>query len=921
VSGERWSTVIDGLTIAKSNYTTGGNIYAENASPTIRNCIIAECTPAGNKYVWCIAGRPRFINDKFKLNIGYIYFDKSSPIIKNATIDQSMGTYALYSTGSRLDIESSYFLRNKQAVYADDSDIVFKNSVFKANNIPIEGDGILKFNSSTIDLINCTIFGNSSSTHSLPVIYCSDTDFDMTNSILRADSSQLDEKIKNFNNSQINVKYCNIQGGWTGGIGNIDKEPNLTPDGHLLPCSPCVDAGNEANSTIFDIDGETRSLPDIGADEYIDSDGDGLPNYFEDKSKTGLPNNDDDQDGYTNKDEYELYSSDPNAVYKTYYVASNGSKAYDGLSWTKPKRYISEAVSDAVDGDKIILAAMNHNDKAVYLNGKAICLQSSSPNDPAIIESTIISYGVILRYGEGRGTKILGININKSLSGTGEPANAVYCVDSQPTIEKCIVKNTMLVDYGKGVYCRLASPMIIDCNISNISGGNGAGFYCRESQPYLIGCNISNNSGDNGAGIFGEMKSSLFVEDCVLSRNLASSTGGAIYCMDSNLAIFNSEISYNSANGSTENVKPAGIYFDGRKINVGSCDFYKNSGTGLFIYHLRAYNPIIENCNFGYSSQSVAVKILPYSFEINDINIAGCFFYGNRAGGLNIDSSMNGEVTLKNCLFSGNYNSGESAFFISTPNATVAIENCTMAHNISGSSSYCGRVFTIYPAQRIGNRIINSIIYGNNSTLNCTDYQEFYLQNSWLISYCDIENLEDQMEMYPSYIWTGNINLDPLFIDNGVWDANGTPGDPANDIWTQGDYHLQSNGWIWFNGGMKSWTDATSRCIDAGNPATPLRDEPIYGDRDPEGLYGINKRINMGAYGGTREASIPPVDWMLEADIDNDGIVDIYDLNFFSEFYLMNLEQVPADFDNDDFVDLSDFAILASEWMNETIWH
>jgi len=78
----------------------------------------------------------------------------------------------------------------------------------------------------------------------------------------------------------------------------------------------------------------------------------------------------------------------------------------------------------------------------------------------------------------------------------------------------------------------------------------------------------------------------------------------------------------------------------------------------------------------------------------------------------------------------------------------------------------------------------------------------------------------------------GNITDDPLFVD------------PDN-----GDYHIRSaRGRYWPRFDIWVLDKVTSPCVDAGDPYTGALNEPM-----PNG-----GRINIGAYGGTTEASLSP---------------------------------------------------------------
>ena len=89
---------------------------------------------------------------------------------------------------------------------------------------------------------------------------------------------------------------------------------------------------------------------------------------------------------------------------------------------------------------------------------------------------------------------------------------------------------------------------------------------------------------------------------------------------------------------------------------------------------------------------------------------------------------------------------------------------------------------------------------------------------------------------------------------------------------------------------------------------------------DPLNEYGLNLRINMGAYGGTVQASMAPYNWALLADRNNDGMVDAIDLDGQAQEWLTNESEQPGDLDRDGTVNMIDFAKLNGSWLQTTSW-
>lgn len=224
-------------------------------------------------------------------------------------------------------------------------------------------------------------------------------------------------------------------------------------------------------------------------------------------------------------------------------------------------------------------------------------------------------------------------------------------------------------------------------------------------------------------------------------------------------------------------------------------------------------------------------------------------------------------------------------------------------------------------ARTEGSGIYTNNFFSNPTLTNCIlwdnaapDGSQIYSTDGTLpISYSDVQG---------GYPGLGNIDVDPLFVDPGYWDPNSTPDDPNDDFWVDGDYHLKSQGWRW-DQVLQRWAyDAvTSRCIDAGNPGMVLDDELLTVPPDPTNEWAENIRINMGAYGGTAEASMASSGWSLLSDLTNNGIVNLADSVHQAKDWHKIAPNLPGDLNRDGIVNILDLALKAHDWLMQTIWY
>ena len=283
--------------------------------------------------------------------------------------------------------------------------------------------------------------------------------------------------------------------------------------------------------------------------------------------------------------------------------------------------------------------------------------------------------------------------------------------------------------------------------------------------------------------------------------------------------------------------------------------------------------------------------------------INNCTISANRAGdnGGGIHCWLNSSPKINNCIISANISATKGGGIYCTLWCHPLINNCTIYANTApyGGGIHCRA--ESYPT------IINSIMWADTPT-------EIYDEDSPpQVMYTDLQG---------GWPGLGNIDEVPLFARPGYWDPNSTPTDPNDDFWVEGDYHLQSSGWRW-DAQIKRWRwdYVTSRCIDAGNPGMLLGDELLSIPNDPDNIWGENMRINMGAFGGTAEASMGPVGGVLRADLTNDGVVNLKDYAHLVRDWLKSDPTQPGDLNRDGSVDIFDLDLLLADWLKITPWY
>jgi len=339
----------------------------------------------------------------------------------------------------------------------------------------------------------------------------------------------------------------------------------------------------------------------------------------------------------------------------------------------------------------------------------------------------------------------------------------------------------------------------------------------------LDGLTITGASGNaegplpHGGGMYNDESSPTLI-NCTFSGNAGGESGGGMYNNNSNPLLLSCTFSENTAmrNG-------GGMYNSGSSPTLTNCTFIENSGRGGGggMYNTNS-SPMLSDCAFSGNSTTGSGGGM-YN-EGSSPTLLSCIFSGNSAqkSGGGMYNRYSSQPSLTNCIFSGN-SAASGGGMESLDASRPTLFNCTFSANFATGNG--GGISNI---QDSTTKLVNCILWADTpdeiwAVSGTQPIRSLSTSGTVEITYSNVQN---------GWPGEGNIDIYPQFAD------------PDN-----GDYHLKSQAGRW-DPVSQSWVidQRSSLCIDAGDPGMPVGLE-----RFPNG-----GRINMGAYGGTPEASLSP---------------------------------------------------------------
>jgi len=301
-------------------------------------------------------------------------------------------------------------------------------------------------------------------------------------------------------------------------------------------------------------------------------------------------------------------------------------------------------------------------------------------------------------------------------------------------------------------------------------------------------------TGGRTGGITISAEESPTITDCVIAGNRTATNGGGVLCgVASTPKLVRCAITENEA------MRAGGAMFceGGSAPELVGCTIARNSsGVACASY----YGPWMRE------------------FAPSTPLLIACTLSENGGSDGNALGAARSNPTLVNCLVIGNSGTGDGRAIKVSDGSVLTVTNCTIADNRGspGGGIVCNGALAL---------ITNSIVWGNGA--------EPIVSLPIGVVAIRYSCVEGEGEL-PGI---GNMRSDPLFVQLGSWNDNGTPDDLTDDVWTRGDYRLRPE----------------SPCIGAGTAEEAPRDD-VDGNPRPCG-----PKVDIGAYELCDESLSPKI--------------------------------------------------------------
>ena len=385
-------------------------------------------------------------------------------------------------------------------------------------------------------------------------------------------------------------------------------------------------------------------------------------------------------------------------------------------------------------------------------------------------------------------------------------------------LTNCVISNNYTTGEGGGVIGNCA--LIANCQFNSNEAFNniGGGVYLSGIDIEVVGTSFLDNTANLGAGLY-ISSSGLEMDDCSFIGNTCAGFGGgiAIGYYGSSYNISNTVFEGNSATGGgaifaedngiqvidcqiRDNVGGIYLNYSNDDCMFLNCDLSNNEGSGFYIKSQSELSEVvIENCII---TNNPGRGIHSYMND-GDLRVIDSEISNNSVGGVKL---YHADASFKRCVIFGNGTECYGGGINCAENASLYLENCTVANNITTSAG--GGIF-INPVTDNEYDIVNTIVYDNQpDNIHLT-----LIPDNLELNHSDIysntgSNFTGLIPAELGVISTINLNgdscdayynilLDPLFFDPQGY-----------------DYHLTEN----------------SPCIDAGDPALPFDPDATIAD-------------------------------------------------------------------------------------------